>query len=140
MAGLTDAGGQAGLEMLVILLLLVPLVLGGFSLARGYSARHALENATAVAARQIALQPDDWPAALADVQTSVDTSLLGSAGASVSCAVRDAWGSAVDPGTLAFGSKFSVTCSVPFEAQIPFVPTAPRTLQTIHYEVMERYP
>jgi Flp pilus assembly protein TadG len=106
--------------MLVILLLLVPLVLGGFSLARGYSARHALQNATAVAARQIALQPDDWPAALADVQTSVDTSLLGSA---------------VDPGTLAFGSEFSVTCSVPFEAQIPFVPPAPRTLQTIHYEV-----
>jgi Flp pilus assembly protein TadG len=140
MANLSNEQGQAGLEMLVILLLLVPLVLGGFSLARGYSARHALENATAVAARQIALQPDDWPAALAGVQTSVDTSLLGSAGASVACAVRDAWGGTVDPGTLAFGSKFSVTCSVPFQAEIPFVPTTPRTLQAVHAEVMERYP
>ncbi len=132
--------GQATVELMITLLLLLILLFGGLSLAQGYSARHALENGTAVAARQIALAPHDWGAALAGVQTSVDNSLLGSAGASVTCAVRDAWGGAVDPPTLSFGSRFSVTCSVPFQAQIPFVPTAPRTLQTIHYEVMERYP
>ena len=132
--------GQAGIEMLFVILVLVPLVLGGLSLAQGYSARHALANGTAVAARQIALDPDSWALALSSVQTSVDSSLLGGTGGSVTCNVRDAWGGAVDPTTLAFGAGFSVTCSVPFEADIPFTTTAPRTLQAVHHEVMERYP
>lgn len=132
--------GQAGIEMLIVLLVLAPLLLGGFSLAQGYSARHALENSTAVAARQIALTPADWTTALASVQVAVDHSLLGSAGSHVTCQVQDAWGGAVDPTTLAFGARFSVTCSLPFAADIPFTATAPRTLQAVHYEVMERYP
>jgi Flp pilus assembly protein TadG len=131
--------GQATLELMITLLILLPLLLGGLSLAQGYSARHALENGTAVAARQIALQPDDWSTALANVQTAVEGSLLGGTG-SVTCNVHDEQGNAVDPSALAFSERFSVTCSVPFQAQIPFVPTAPRTLQTVHYEVMERYP
>jgi Flp pilus assembly protein TadG len=135
-----DERGQAGIETLFVVLLLVPLLLGGLSLAQGYSARHALDNGTAVAARQIALAPAEWTAALASVQTAVDHSLLGSAGNGVTCQVQDAWGGAVDPTTLAFGARFSVTCSLPFEADIPFTATAPRTLQVVHYEVMERYP
>lgn len=126
--------------MLIVILVLIPLVLGGFSLAQGYSARHALDNATAVAARQIALDPDTWATALANVQTSVAGSLLGGTGGSVTCNVRDAWGGVVDPTTLSFGSKFSVTCSVPFQADIPFVATTQRTLQAVYCEVMERYP
>lgn len=132
--------GQAGIEVLIALLVLVPLLLGGFSLARGYSARHALENSTAVAARQIALNPAAWTPALAGVQTTVDNSLLGGTGGSVTCNVRDAWGGAVDPATLAFGSRFSVTCMVPYQAAIPFVSTDPRTLTAVHSEVIERYP
>ncbi len=132
--------GQAGVEMLVVMLLLVPLLLGGFSLAQGYSARHALENGTAVAARQIALQPDAWIAALSGVQGTVDGSLLGGPGGAVTCQVRDTWGAAVDPQDLPFASRFSVTCNVPFQAEIPFLPTAARMLETTHYEVMERYP
>jgi Flp pilus assembly protein TadG len=132
--------GQAGIEMLIVLLVLAPLLLGGFSLAQGYSARHALENSTAVAARQIALNPNYWASVLAGVQTTVDNSLLGGTGSSVTCTVRDAWGAAVDPTTLSFGSRFSVTCGVPFQSDIPFVSTAPRTLTAVHNEVMERYP
>jgi Flp pilus assembly protein TadG len=135
-----DEQGQAGIETLFVVLLLVPLLLGGLSLAQGYSARHALENGTAVAARQIALAPADWTTALASVQVAVDHSLLGSAGSGVTCQVQDAWGGAVDPTTLAFGAGFSVTCSLPFEADIPFTATAPRTLEAVHHEVMERYP
>jgi Flp pilus assembly protein TadG len=137
---LRQTRGQAGVEMLVVMLLLVPLLLGGFSLAQGYSARHALENGTAVAARQIALQPDAWTAALAGVEATVDGSLLGGAGGAVTCQVRDRWGAAVDPQDLPFASPFSVTCSVPFQAELPFLPTAPRLLASTHYEVMERYP
>jgi Flp pilus assembly protein TadG len=132
--------GQAGIEMLMVFLILVPLLLGGFSLARGYSARHALENSTAVAARQIALNPAVWATALAGVQTTVDNSLLGGTGSSVTCNVRDAWGGAVDPTTLSFGSRFSVTCRVPFQARLPFIATAPRMLTAVHNEVLERYP
>ena len=135
-----DKQGQAGIETLFVVLLLVPLLLGGLSLAQGYSGRHALENGTAVAARQIALAPADWTTALASVQVAVDHSLLGSAGSHVTCQVQDAWGGAVDPTTLAFGAGFSVTCSLPFEADIPFTATVPRTLQAVHHEVMERYP
>jgi Flp pilus assembly protein TadG len=132
--------GQATLELLITLLLLLPILFGGLSLAQGYSACHALENGTAVAARQIALNPNAWMTALMDVQTAVDGSLLGGTGSNVTCNIHAEDGNAADPSTLAFGERFSVTCSVPFEAQIPFVSTAPRTLQTIHYEVMERYP
>lgn len=137
---MNEEAGQATLELVIGFLLLLPVLLGGLSLAQGYSARHALENGTAVAARQIALTPGNWGAALAHVQTAVDSSLFGTAGNSVTCNVRDAWGSAVDPTLLAFGERFSVTCSVPFEAHIPLVPTTARTLRTTHYEVMERYP
>ena len=135
-----DERGQSAIDTLVIMLLLVPVLLGALSLAQGYSARHALENGTAVAARQIALNPVDWVTALANVQTTVDHSLLGSAGNTVTCTVLDEWGGAVDPTFLPFGGPFSVTCSVPFQAQIPFVSTASRTLTAIHYEIMERYP
>ncbi len=135
-----DERGQSAIDTLAIMLLLIPVLLGALSLAQGYSARHALENSTAVAARQIALNPGNWDTALANVQTAVDHSLLGSAGNTVTCTVLDEWGGAVDPTFLPFASSFSVTCSVSFQAQIPFVNTAPRTLSAIHYEVMERYP
>ncbi len=135
---LSNASGQAGIEMLIVMLLLVPLLLGGFSLAQGVSARHALEQATALAARRIALNPAEWATALNAVQTAVEGALLGHT-SSVTCQVTAA-GQPVDPNGLAFGNVFAVTCSTPFQAHIPFVSTPGRVLTTTHRESMERYP
>ncbi len=135
----TSEGGQAGIEMLVVLLLSVPLILGALSLAQGFGIRQALAQATAVAARQIALDPGARGSAFARVSASVDGALLGGSGA-VACEVQDAAGTPVDPNALAFGTSFTVRCSVPFQARIPFIATAPRTLVAAQPEVMERYP
>lgn len=131
--------GQAGIEMLVVLLLCVPLILGALSLAQGFGARQALAQGTAVAARRIALNPGEAATALAAVQTAVEGALLGSTG-TVRCEVRDGASILVHPNALAFGAPFSVRCQVPFQAQIPFIATAPRTLTIVQHEVMERYP
>jgi hypothetical protein len=134
-----DEAGQAGIEMLVVLLLCVPLILGALSLAQGFGVRQALAQGTAVAARRIALNPGEAGTALAAVQIAVDGALLGGTG-TVNCEVRNAAGIAVDPHMLAFGTPFSVRCQAPFQAQIPFIATAPRTLTVVQHEVMERYP
>jgi hypothetical protein len=136
----SDERGQGTLELLLALGLLVALLVGALSLGQGYSARHALDNATAIAARQIALNPGAWGDALKGVGLAVAASLWGGAADEVSCAVYDSGGALVDPTYLPFASRFSVTCSAPFQAQISFVPTSPRTLTVTHYEVMERYP
>jgi hypothetical protein len=132
--------GQAGIEVLIVLLILIPLILGAFSLSQGLSARHALDQATAVAARRIAVQPAAWHEALAGVQGAVDGSLLGGTGGLVACQVEDAGGQEIDPETLAFGTPFVVSCDVPYQARIPWMATALRGLSVTHYEMMERYP
>lgn len=137
---MTQERGQATLELLLVLGVLAALLFGALSLARGYSARHALDNATALAARQIALDPGNWEMALKSVQLTVDRSLLGGTGNPVACAIYDAWGGLADPLYVPFGTRFAVSCSVPFQADIAFVSTAPRLLTATQYEIMERYP
>jgi Flp pilus assembly protein TadG len=137
--GRAQETGQAGIEMLVVMLLCVPLILGAFSLAQGFGVRQALAQGTSIAARRIALNPGEANAALASVQGAVDGALLGGTG-SVSCDVRDTAGTPVSAGALAFGTPFTVRCSVLFQAQIPFKARAARTLIASQYEVMERYP
>lgn len=124
--------------MLVILLLSVPLLLGCLSLIQGFALRQALTQGTAVAARRIALNPGEAGAALAEVQTAVDGALLG--GGTVACEVLTATGAGIDPTLLAFGTPFSLRCTVPWQAALPFLYTAPRTLTAVQGEVMERYP
>jgi len=133
-----DERGQAGIEMLVVLLLLVPLVWGGLRLTQGVGARHALDTATATAARHIALDPGAWESALIRVQAGVDGALLGPVGP-VTCQVTAA-GVPVVPTGLAFGTPFAVTCSVPFSGQLPFAAAAPRTLTSTQWAILERYP
>lgn len=137
---MSDERGQGTLELLLVLGLLAALLFGALSLGRGYSTRHALDNATAIAARQIALNPGMWGEALKGVGLEVEASLWGGSADEVSCAVYGAGGALVDPTFLPFGSRFSVTCSADFQAAIAFVSTSPRTLTVTHYEVMERYP
>lgn len=132
--------GQATLELLLVLGLLGALLFGALSLGQGYSTRHALDNATALAARQIALAPGTWEHALKGVGLAVAGSLWGGDAGAVTCGVYDALGAPVDPAYLPFGSRFAVTCRAPFQAAIAFVSTSPRTLTVTHYEIMERYP
>ncbi len=132
--------GQATLELLLVLAVLVALLFGALDFARIYSASHALHNGAAVAARQIALAPDGWETALGGVQTAVEHSLFGGPGEPVACAVYDGGGHIVNPEFLPFGSRFSVSCTLAFQARIPFVPTDPGVLRAVHHEVMERYP
>jgi hypothetical protein len=54
--------------------------------------------------------------------------------------VNGAGGSVPNPALLQFNDPFAVACSLPFEPAIPFVATAPRTLTSRHYEIVERYP
>ncbi len=131
--------GQASVELLLILGIMLVLLFALLSLGQGYAGKHALAQGTAVAARQIALTPDAWGTALAGVQDAVDHALLGGLG-SVTCTVQDTAGALVDPTLLPFGTPFIVTCTVPFQPDIPFQANALRTLTAQYYEVMERYP
>ena len=51
---------QASIELLLILLILVPLLLGGIELARGVGIRQALDSGTGVATRALSLDPGQW--------------------------------------------------------------------------------
>jgi Flp pilus assembly protein TadG len=134
--------GQASVEALLVLMLLVTVTFGGIELARGVSVRQALDSSASAATRALSLDPTQWGFASSLVQQGVDQNVMG-AGPTSSLQIFDAAGNARSSSWLAsssFGTAFVVEASAPFQADIPFLATPAITIRVRHWGIVERYP
>jgi len=136
--------GQASLELILVLMILVPLLFGGIELARGVGIRHALDSGVGVATRALSLDPSQWSWATSVINQAVTGNLLG--GGSVSTpvvTVYNAGGSAISAGALAslpFGAAFQLEAVVTYTPEITLVGGQTITIRVSHWGIIERYP
>ena len=138
--------GQAALEMLLVLLILVPLLFGGIELARGVGIRHSLDSGVGVAARAISLDPSQWNWAVQVIEDSVTNNVLGG-GTATTPTVRvfnDA-GTELTSGQLAalsFGETFRLQADTTYTPWLPLVTGGGQaiTIRVSHWGIVEQYP
>ncbi|NCP16861.1 pilus assembly protein [bacterium] len=136
--------GQASLELILVLMILVPLLFGGIELVRGVGIRHALDSGVGVATRALSLDPSQWSWATSVINQAVTGNLLG--GGSVSTpvvTVYNAGGSAISAGALAslpFGAAFRLEAVVTYTPEITLVGGQTITIRVSHWGIIERYP
>ena len=134
--------GQASIEVLLVLLILVLAIFGGIELSRGVAVRQALDSGTGVAARALSLDPTQWNFAENAVQQVVSQNVMGE-GPSVSMQIYDAASNLRSAAWLSgssFGTAFFLESDVPFQADIPFLPSTVITIRVRHWGIVERYP
>ena len=140
----TQPKGQAALEFLLVLLILVPLLFGGIELARGVGIRHALDSGVGVAARALSLDPTQWSWAVSTIQQAVSNNPLG--GGAVSAAtvkVYNAGGIAIGSSGLAalpFGAAFRLEASCTYTPEIILVGGQMVSIRVSHWGIVERFP
>ncbi len=135
--------GQATVELLLVLFILVVLIFGAFGLGQGVALKHSLDVATEKAARLLSIDPADFGSADALIRAEVNTSVLGGGyGPQVTIGLYDADTLApLTPDEVAaapFSYRFMVQASVPFVAAVPFLNLAGRTLSAAHYGIVDR--
>ena len=136
--------GQASLELILVLMILVPLLFGGIELVRGVGIRHALDSGVGVATRALSLDPSQWSWATSVINQAVTGNLLG--GGSVSTpvvTVYNAGGSAISAGALAslpFGAAFRLEAVVTYTPEITLVGGQTITIRVAHWGIVEKYP
>lgn len=136
--------GQAILELLLVLFILVPLLFGAIELSRGVSLRHSLASSTQVAVRALSLEPAEWTWASNVIQDSVTGNVLGGGNVSaVTISAYDDTGQSLTPAALAglpFGTPFRVEASVDYTPDIPLFSNLQVTIRVTHWGIVERYP
>lgn len=142
--GLPAQAGQAVLEFLLVLMILVPLLFGGIELARGVGIRHALDSGVGLAARALSLDPTQWNWAVSVVNQAVSDNPLGGGSVSaVTVTVYNAGGAQINAATLTnlpFGSAFRLAASVTYTPEIVLVGGQTVTIRVSHWGIVERYP
>jgi hypothetical protein len=134
--------GQASVELLFGILLLVLLTLGGVALAQGISLRQALDSGTGVAVRTLSLAPSQWNTARILIQNHVDSNAMGLRPA-VTVSAYDQYGAAISPAALSslpFGSSFVLEASAPFVFDVPLLGRTTYNFRIRHWGIVERYP
>lgn len=138
--------GQASLEMLLALLILLPLLFGGIELTRGVGIRHALDSGVGVAARALSLDPTQWDWARQVIQDSVEDNVLGGGSASqASVKVFNESGTEISSSGLAaldFGDSFRLESSVSYTPWLPLIEGGGNeiVIRVSHWGIVERYP
>jgi hypothetical protein len=136
--------GQAILEMLLVILILVPLLFGGIELARGVAVRHALDGGTGLAVRALSLDPTAWDWALEIVMQGVEENIMGESGVGTpALQVYDSSGALLTPGALAalpFGTPFRLEAQLSFTPELPLIPAQTILVRVSHWGIVERYP
>ncbi len=136
--------GNAIVEMVLVLPILMMLLLGAFELARGIAAHHALDSGVATAARGLSIDPTQYDWAETAIRNSVGGNVLcAGLGGAVTVRLTDAHGAALSAdalSALAFGTPFWVEADIPFTAAVPFLALPGRTIAAAHTEVIERWP
>ncbi|MGB8211995.1 MAG: TadE/TadG family type IV pilus assembly protein [Anaerolineales bacterium] len=136
--------GQASIELLLILLILVPLLFGGIELARGVGIRQSLDSGTAAATRALSIDPVQWDWATGVIDQAMTNNVLG--GGSVSAVTVNAYdssGAQLTSGqlaTLPFGSPFLVEAECNYTPWLPLVGGSTVTIRVSHWGIVESYP
>jgi len=137
--------GQGTVEILLVLLVLLPILFGAFSLAQGIILKHNLDVSVEKAARVLSVNPSDYAYAESLIRSEVDGGLLGGGyGQRVVVRLYDAVTRAeISPADLAgagFGYRFVVQAETPWRADIPFLSSGPQTISVLHFGMVERFP
>ena len=134
--------GQAAVELLLALLILVLVTYAGIELSRGVAIRQALDSGTAASVRALSLDPTQWTYSSNLVQQSVQQNVMGTNPA-ITIKVYDSTGTAHSAAWLSgspFSTGFILESSAPFQADIPFLTLSPITITVRHWGIVERYP
>lgn len=132
--------GQAMLEVLVVLMILIPLIFGGFELSRAVSVRAALDSGVGVAARAISLDTSagQWVWAVGVVNDTVDQNVFGTTGVeAVSVYATNSGGSPIDITSLGFSDPFCIVGETHFTPDIPFLTGARILIRVRHCGIIE---
>ena len=136
--------GQASIELILVLLILIPLLLGGIELARGVGIHSSLDGGAGVATRALSLDPTQWSWASSVISQAVSDNILGGGSVSaVSIRVYDAGGTQISSAALAalpFGAAFRLEASCTYTPDIPLVGGQTVTISVSHWSIIERYP
>ena len=140
-----EEGGQGTVEILLVLLVLLPILFGAFSLAQGIILKHNLDVSVEKAARVLSVNPSDYNYAEYLIRSEVDGGLLGAGyGQQVVIRLYDAVThaeiSSADLAGAGFGYRFVVRAEVPWRADIPFLSSGPQTISVLHFGMVERFP
>jgi hypothetical protein len=137
--------GQATLEILVVLLILIPLIFGGIELSRAVAVRGALDSGVGVMAQAISLDPssNQWDWAAGVVQQTIDQNVFGTAGVDpLTLAASGSSGVIDNPRenmkNLPFGAGFCLQGWVKYTPLVPLLPLAPITLRVQHCGVIQK--
>lgn len=134
--------GQVAVEALLVVVILSLLTFGGIELSRGVAVRQALDSGTGAATRALSLDPTQWGFATNLVQQSVNQNVMGTQ-PPVTMQVYDVSNTPRSSAWLSgspFGTGFIIEVSVPFQADIPFLPDSAVTIRVRHWGIVERYP
>lgn len=134
--------GQAAVEALLAVMILGLLIFGGIELSRGVAIRQALDSGTGAATRALSLDPTQWNFAANLIQQSVNQNVMG-VGPAITVQVYDTSNALRSSAWLSgspFGTGFIIEASVPFQADIPFLPASATTIRVRHWGIVERYP
>ena len=136
--------GQASIELLLVLLILIPLLLGGIELARGVGIRHSLDSGVGVATRALSLDPSQWDWSISVINQTIQDNILGGGSVSaVTIKVYNASGTQIssdDLAALPFGVAFRLEASCTYTPEIVLVGGQTVTIRVSHWGIMERYP
>lgn len=134
--------GQAAVEGLLAVMILGLLIFGGIELSQGVAVRQAMDSGAGAAARALSLDPAQWSFATSLIQQSVNQNVMGASPA-VTISIYDTSNTKRSSAWLSgssFGTGFIVEASVPFQANIPFLPASAVTIRVQHWGIVERYP
>ena len=137
-----DTRGQAAVEALLVLIILVLVIFGGIEVSRGVAVRQALDSGAGAAVRALALDPSQWTFAGTIVQQGVNQNVLGIK-PTTTLKVYDASGTLRSSAWLSgspFGTSFVLEASAPYQADIPFLAEPLVTIRVRHWGIVERYP
>lgn len=134
--------GQAVIESLLVLMILVLVTFGGFELSRGVAIRQALDSSTGAAVRALSLDPSQWNYAKDIIQDGTNQNIMGG-DVTTNLQVFDTAGTLRSSAWLSgcpFGTTFILEASAPFQADIPFLSEPAMTIRVQHWGIVERYP
>ena len=136
--------GQASLELLLVLLILLPLLLGGIELARGVGIRHSLDSGVGVATRALSLDPSQWSWSTSVINQTVQDNILGGGSVSVvAVKVYNASGTQISSAALAalpFGASFRLEARCTYTPEIALVGGQMVMIRVSHWGIVEKYP
>jgi Flp pilus assembly protein TadG len=130
--------GQATLEMLLVLMVLLPLFFGGIELARAVSLRSALDGGVFVATRAISLNPTDTAYAQSLVQDAVNNNVFrGGTTANLNLGTIT-WDAVTCATGKTLGCRFDYTATIDYTPWLPLIGGQKITINIRHHGIVEK--